>query len=133
MSEKIKNLRMNTNAAMEYFKTNLAFTLGPVELKEMMLENNIKIIDVRAKEDYNISHIPNAENIEYDELKNKITNDNEYFSKTEINVVYCYNYLCHLADKAAYVIAKAGFPVMVMQGGFKSWTEDFHFAVVTDN
>ena len=51
-------------------------------------------------------------------------------TKDEINVVYCYNHLCHLGDRTAFRLAEAGYPVMVMQGGFKSWTEEFHFAVV---
>ncbi len=125
MSEKIKELRVNTEGAMNYFAKNLAFTLGPVELKEMLEKNNIKLIDVRAKEDYDISHLPNAINLPYSELKENM----ESLSKEDINVVYCYNHLCHLGDRAAFRLAEAGYPVMVMQGGFKSWTEEFHFAV----
>ena len=125
MSEKIKELRVNTEKAMNYFAKNLAFTLGPVELKEMLEKNNIKLIDVRAKEDYDISHLPNAINLPYSELKENM----ESLSKEDINVVYCYNHLCHLGDRAAFRLADAGYPVMVMQGGFKSWTEEFHFAV----
>lgn len=125
MSEKIKELRVNTEEAMNYFAKNLAFTLGPVELKEMLEKNNIKLIDVRAKEDYDISHLPNAINLPYSELKENM----ESLSKEDINVVYCYNHLCHLGDRAAFRLAEAGYPVMVMQGGFKSWTEEFHFAV----
>lgn len=125
MSEKIKELRVNTEKAMNYFAKNLAFTLGPVELKEMLEKNNIKLIDVRAKEDYDISHLPNAINLPYSELKENM----ESLSKDEINVVYCYNHLCHLGDRTAFRLAEAGYPVMVMQGGFKSWTEEFYFAV----
>lgn len=125
MSEKIKELRFDSEKARNYFAKNLAFTLGPVELKEMLEKNKVKLIDVRAKEDYDISHLPNAVNIPYEELKEQL----ETLSKEDINVVYCYNYLCHLGDRACFRIAEAGYPVMLMQGGFKSWTEDFHFAV----
>ena len=125
MNEKINEIRFDSELAMSYFTKNLAYTLGPVELKEMLEENRVKLIDVRAKEDYEISHLPNAINIPYMDLKEKY----DILSKDEINVVYCYNYLCHLADRAAFRLAENGFPVMVMQGGFKSWTEEFHFAV----
>ena len=37
MSEKIKELRRNTEDAMRFFEKNLAYTLGPVELKEMLV------------------------------------------------------------------------------------------------
>lgn len=131
MSEKIKNLRFNAKDASEFFAKNLAYTLGPVELKEMMTENEIKLIDVRAKEDFDISHLPNAINVPYADLKLELNSNTNIFSKEVINVVYCYNHLCHLADRAAYKLAESDYPVMVMQGGFKSWTEEFHFAVVS--
>lgn len=124
MSEKFKELRFDTDKAMEYFAKNLAYTLGPVELKEMLEENKVKLIDVRAKEDYDISHLPTAINIPYSELKEKML----LLSKEDINVVYCYNHLCHLGYRAAFMLAESEYPVMVMQGGFKSWTEEFHFA-----
>ncbi len=133
MGEKIRKIRFDSKEARDFFAKNLAYTLGPVELKEMIEENQVKLIDVRAKEDYDISHIPNAISMPYDILKDCIENKNAELSKEEINVVYCYNYLCHLGDRAAYKLAEAGYPVMLMQGGFKSWTEDFHFAVISEN
>jgi len=131
MSEKISKLRRDTKEAREFFAKNLAYTLGPVELKEMLEENKVKLIDVRAKEDYEISHIPNSINITYTDLKEGLKNETLELSKEDLHVVYCYNYLCHLGDRAAYKLADEGYQVMLLQGGFKSWTEDFHFAVVT--
>lgn len=133
MSEEIKKLRFDTKGARVFFAKNLAYTLGPVELKEMIEENKVKLIDVRAKEDYDISHIPNSINMPYKKIKEDLAKDKIELSKEDINVVYCYNNLCHLGDRAAYKLADAGYPVMVMQGGFKSWTEDFHFAVISKN
>ena len=132
MSEQIKKIRLETDNARDFFAKNLAYTLGPVELKEMIEENKVKLIDVRAEEDYKISHIPNSINLPYEKIKEDLANDKIELSKEDINVVYCYNNLCHLGDRAAYKLADAGYPVMVMQGGFKSWTEDFHFAVVSE-
>lgn len=131
MSEEIRKIRFETDNARDFFAKNLAYTLGPVELKEMIEENKVKLIDVRAAEDYNISHIPNSVNMPYEKIKEDLLNEKIELSKEDINVVYCYNNLCHLGDRAAYKLADAGYPVMVMQGGFKSWTEDFHFAVVS--
>ena len=132
MSEEIRNLRMETSVARDFFAKNLAYTLGPVELKEMIEENKVKLIDVRADEDYNISHIPNSVSMPYEKIKEDLLNNKIELSKEDINVVYCYNNLCHLGDRAAYKLADAGYPVMVMQGGFKSWTEDSHFAVISE-
>lgn len=133
MSEQIKKIRFETDIARDFFAKNLAYTLGPVELKDMIEENKIRLIDVRAEEDYKISHIPNSINLPYGKIKEDLANGQIELSKEDINVVYCYNNLCHLGDRAAYKLADAGYPVMVMQGGFKSWTEDFHFAVVSEN
>ena len=132
MSEQIKKIRFETDNARDFFAKNLAYTLGPVELKEMIEENKIRLIDVRAEEDYKISHIPNSINLPYEKIKEDLENGKINLSKEDINVVYCYNNLCHLGDRAAYKLADAGYPVMVMQGGFKSWTEDFHFAVISE-
>ncbi len=65
MSEQIKKIRFETDIARDFFAKNLAYTLGPVELKDMIEENKIRLIDVRAEEDYKISHIPNSINLPY--------------------------------------------------------------------
>ena len=54
----IQNIRNNSEKAECYFSKKLAFTLGPVELKELSEERNVKIIDVRMRSDYEIGHIP---------------------------------------------------------------------------
>ena len=123
LNEEIENLRKNTKEAEKYFKKALAYTLGPVELKELMLKNNIKIIDVRDKADYEIAHIPEAISIPYIELLKKL---NE-LSQEEITVVYCYNQQCHLGLRACLKLTDYGYPCMHLEGGFKVWQEDFGF------
>lgn len=126
MIENVKELRVNTQRAKDFFEEKLAYTLGPVELKAMMAKDNIRLIDVRAKEDYDEGHFPEAISIPKDELKDKL----EMLSKDQVNVVYCYNAQCHLAASSAYTLAKNGYPVMELDGGFKTWVEDFGFEVV---
>ncbi len=124
--EKILNIRNNSEEASNYFSKKLAFTLGPVELKELSEEKNIKIIDVRLESDYQVGHIPGAISIPYE----KITDKMKELNKDDLHVVYCYNNFCHLGSKAAYMLAKNTFPVMLLEGGFKTWAEDFRFAIV---
>lgn len=126
MHEKIKEIRFNSEKAQCFFSKCLAFTLGPVELKDLMDEGRVKVVDVRQAEDYEISHIPSAISIPYDVLDKKL----EELSKDEVTVVYCYNQQCHLGAKACLTLADYGYPVMLLEGGFKTWTEDFRFAVV---
>ncbi len=124
--EKIQEIRNNTEKAECYFSKKLAFTLGPVELKELSEERYVKIIDVRLQADYEIGHIPGAVSIPYEEMPEKM----KELNKEDLHIVYCYNNYCHLGARAAYLLAKNTFAVMELSGGFKTWSEEFRFAVV---
>lgn len=124
MHDKIKEIRFDSDKAKCFFSKMLAFTLGPVELKDLMDEGNINVVDVRQPQDYEIAHIPNAISIPKDQLENNM----DKLSKEKVTVVYCYNQQCHLGAKAALILADYGYPVMLLEGGFKTWTEDFRFA-----
>lgn len=126
MNKNINELRHNTQNATKFFADRLAYTLGPVELTQMLKENKVKLIDVRAKEAYKEEHIEGAISIPKDEIESRL---NE-LSKNDVHVVYCYNQQCHLAAAAAYNLASAGYPVMELEGGIKVWIEDFGFEVV---
>lgn len=126
MSEYIDKIRYDSEASEDFFAEKLAFTLGPVELKKMLADGKVKLIDVRAKEDFNEGHIPAAISIPKAELVEKLTQ----LSKEDVHVVYCYNQQCHLGAAAALVLAKNGYPVMELDGGFDVWQEDFKFEVV---
>lgn len=126
MCEDIKNLRNNTEKAEHFFAKKLAFSVGPVELKELSEKENIKIIDVRHRADYEIAHIPMAISIPYEEMESRLNELN----KDELHVVYCYNPYCHLGARAAHLLAKNQIPVMELCGGFKVWAEDFRYTTV---
>lgn len=125
MNQYINNIRRDSEAATDFFAEKLAFTLGPVELQHMLDENKVKLIDVRRKEDYDESHIPQAISIPKAELIDKLTQ----LSKNDIHVVYCYNQQCHLGAAAALTLAQNGYPVMELEGGFDIWVNGFGFAV----
>ena len=125
MNDKVKNLRMTPEEAQNYFARILAFTLGPVELKTLTEENEVILVDVRRSEDYEISHIPGAISIPKDDIEDNL----DKLSKDKINVVYCYNQQCHLGARAALILADYEYPVMLLEGGFQVWKEDFRFAV----
>ncbi len=110
----------NTSAkALEYFKNKMAFTTGPMELDAVRAHTTeYAIIDVRAEKDYAEEHIPGAINLPQSEWGNF-----ENLSKDKLNVVYCYSQVCHLAAKACVELAKAGFRVIELEGGFSEWKE----------
>lgn len=123
MSEYIDKIRHDTEAATGFFAEKLAFTLGPVELKKMLEDKKVKLIDVRRIEDYTEGHIPGAISIPKSDLAEKLTQ----LSKDDVHVVYCYNQQCHLGAAAALVLAKSGYPVMELEGGFDVWVNGFGF------
>lgn len=126
MHEKIKEIRFNSEKAQCFFSKLLAFTLCPVELKELMDEENVRVVDVRRVEDYEVSHIPSAISIPCDEMDKNL----DKLSKDGVTVVYSYSCECSLAARAALTLADYGYPVMLLTGGFKTWTEDFRFVTV---
>jgi rhodanese-related sulfurtransferase len=104
--------------AEEYFKAKMAFTTGPIELERTIKGNEMNVVDVRAAEDYAEGHIPGAVNFPKDKW-----NTLSGLRKDKINVLYCYSQVCHLAATAAVEFAGKGYPVMELEGGFRSWKE----------
>lgn len=125
MDEKLKKYRYNTDKAEKFFSKLMAYTIGPAELKEMMTEYHVKIIDVRDWNDYNEGHIPNAISIPRPQLEAKL----EELSKDDLHIIYCYNQQCHLALCACRLLASKGYPCMHLDGGYKTWSQDFQFAI----
>lgn len=116
---KDKLLTFEHKKARDFFLEKISFLTGPFELKEMIEENieDINIIDVRKYEDYIDGHIPFAEHIPFDTFEEHLN----MLEKDKINIFYCYNSFCKLGAKACYMAADKGYPVMLLEGGFKVW------------
>lgn len=107
----------NPVKAKEFFEDKISFTTGPVEVDRMIKEHeDILVVDVRAEEDYARGHVPGAVNLPRERWGMPVGLDRE-----KINIVYCYSHVCHLAAHAALELARQGFPVMEMEGGFEEW------------
>jgi rhodanese-related sulfurtransferase len=107
--------------AKAYFENRLAFTTGPVELEHMIKsgQSNFVIVDVREAEDFAKGHIAGAIN-----LPKGTWDKPEGLRKDKTNIVYCYTQVCHLAANACAAFAGQGYPVMELEGGFKTWKEN---------
>jgi len=121
----LTNITKQTDRAKAFFEDKLAFTLGPVELKEMLNNSDIQIVDVRNRDDYEKDHIPNAISIPGKDLDNFINK----LSKDKTTIVYCYSQQCHLGAKTALRLAERGYPVMEMDGGYDAWKNIYGFNV----
>ena len=106
--------------AVQYFESKLAFEIGPVGLHYALKDKEpIQIIDLRTPELYAKGHIPGAINLAYEDLEKSLNK----LSKDKTTVVYCYDIVCHLAAKAALLLAKKGYKVKELYGGWQDWIE----------
>jgi rhodanese-related sulfurtransferase len=105
------------DGASRFFAARLAFTTDPFGVNGMIERGeDIIIVDVRQPSDYRAGHIPGAVN-----LPNGKWHTAAGLSKDKLNVLYCYSQTCHLAAAAALELARQGYPVAEMEGGFDTW------------
>jgi rhodanese-related sulfurtransferase len=116
----IETMSYDATEAQEYFARKVAFTTGPVEVNHQIEDGeNINIVDVREREDYEKGHVPGALNLPKDRWDTM-----SCLRKDALNILYCYSATCHLAAKAAVRFAGEGYQVMEMDGGFEAWKEN---------
>ena len=117
--EEIWKAAQDAGKAKDFFKAKLAHTIGPDRLKHLIDKHldEFNLIDVRKYEDYIKGHIPYAVHIPYDQMEDQLVK----LSKDKVNILYSYSFLCQLSQKAAYMLADKGYPVMEVIGGFKGW------------
>ena len=82
------------------------------ELKEILLENNYVIVDVRTADEFNGGHIKDALNIPYDEI-----NESTELDKGKTIMVYCKS--GNRSKKAYDILVKMGYDVYDL-GAFDS-------------
>ena len=117
--EEIWKAAQDAGKAKDFFKAKLAHTIGPDRLKHLIDKHldEFNLIDVRKYEDYIKGHIPYDVHIPYDQMEDQLVK----LSKDKVNILYSYSFLCQLSQKAAYMLADKGYPVMEVIGGFKGW------------
>lgn len=122
-----KNIQ-DSKAAVAFFTHELEFKSSPHGVKRAIKENsqNITIVDVRARKDFEKGHIPGAINIPYHDHKSFDGDEKEFkgLRKDGYNYIYCYEMLCNLGAKAAKKFGSLGYPVKEVVGGFKTWKDD---------
>jgi rhodanese-related sulfurtransferase len=121
------NVTKDTKRGNEFFQEKMAFTLSPMTLKEILDDPNITIVDVRKREDYEKSHIPNAISIPAKDLSISMNK----LSKDKITILYCYSQQCHLAASVAVKTTENGYPTTELEGGFDAWKNIYEFNVVS--
>lgn len=103
-----------------FFEEKLA--LEPISMEELAerLENdNLTLIDVRPREEYENGHIPKAISLTLTELKT----DNYKLSKNKKIVAYCRGPYCVLAAEAARFLTSKGYKVTIMKEDINKWEQ----------
>jgi rhodanese-related sulfurtransferase len=115
----------DSKKAAEFFEAELDFKTNPYGVNRMIEEKakDIIIVDVRSAEDFAKGHIPGAINLPFEKYNNFTGSETNFpgLTKDKVNIVYCYELLCNLAQKAAKSFASLGYPVKEMAGGFEEW------------
>ena len=118
---KDKLLTHDSSKARDYFLKELSFKMSVYELDEKIKNciEELNIIDVRKYDDYIDGHIPFAIHVPFDSLEEHLV----MFEKDRLNIVYSYCPYCKMALKTAYILAEKGYPVMILNGGYKIWNK----------
>jgi len=113
-------LTRDQQLAVEHFERKLQFEIGPIGVKRAAdAGEKLQIIDLRTPELFAKGHVPSAINLSFDELEQGASR----LDKNTPVVVYCYNITCNLAAKAALSLAKKGFPVKELVGGYEEYAK----------
>src|SRR5262249_5874149 len=104
-----------------YYETKMEAEWGPYDLNHALEENrqNVVIVDTRAPEAFAEEHIPGAINIPTDQLESRLSE----LPKDKHIVPYCWTIVCHLATRAASILARKGYRVHELAGGIGMWKE----------
>jgi rhodanese-related sulfurtransferase len=112
-------LTKEAQQAVEHFERKLNFEVGPIGLDRLIKSGQpVQVIDLRTKELFDKGHVPGAINIAFEDLEKSLTK----FKPDVPTVVYCYDIVCNLSTRAALDLAKKGYKVKELVGGFEEWT-----------
>jgi rhodanese-related sulfurtransferase len=115
-------LKLQRLSGADYFQQKLTYEIGPRALHHLIdSRQELQLVDVRQPEDFARGHIHEAVNLPFEGAE-----PNVYIyqlSKHIPVVVYSDDEDCTLALEAAYLLARNGYPVRVLMGGFAGWRQ----------
>lgn len=107
-------LSVNASAQSDSIKT-----VDAAQFAEIIKSDSIFLVDVRTAEEYAAGHIANAKNV--DVLKPDFKDQVEVLPKDKEIAVYCRSGKRSLI--AANTLAKMGYKVINLRGGWKEWQQ----------
>ena len=110
--------------AVKFFEEKIKYEIDPYSVRHIVDEKdkNYIIVDVRDNNSYKAGHVPTAINVQRMDLKKHINK----LPKNKTIITYCYHVVCFAAPAVAFELAKKGYKVMEMIGGFDEWQKHGH-------
>lgn len=105
----VRNFRESNNHPLQ--------TLSSSELVSKMESEDVTIVDVRPKQEFEEGHISKAINIPVDNLSEKI----KELPKDKEVVAYCRGPFCVFADEAVKLLNEKGYTAKRLDNGFPEW------------
>ncbi|MGH7619882.1 MAG: ArsR/SmtB family transcription factor [Gemmatimonadaceae bacterium] len=87
------------------------------ELRQLMREGDVTVVDVRPSEEFDAGHIPGALSVPVPELKRRLRE----IPKSKEVIAYCRGRYCVYSLEAVTLLRKHGFKARRAQEGFPDW------------
>jgi rhodanese-related sulfurtransferase len=101
-----------------FFEDKLEFETSPNEVKLKIEQGQkLSIIDLRQPKEFAQGHVPGATNILLDDLEERLLT----LDRSVPVIVYCYDCVSRLSTHAALRLARRGFKVTELIGGYEGW------------
>lgn len=111
------------SAAERFFAARLAFETDPSDLYAQMRDGaeQVVVVDSRAREAWDMGHVAGAVHLPRPEIAAR---HREILDRDALVVVYCWGPGCNGGVKAALELARLGYRVKEMIGGFEYWSRE---------
>lgn len=86
-------------------------------LLEIMAKEDVVILDMRSKSEFDEGHLPNAINLSIDDLTQQL----ETVDKNSTLVAYCSGPYCTFSEKAVEILRKNGYAAYHYKSGYPDW------------
>ena len=115
---------MSAKGAVKFFTEKLEYTTSPTDVRRMLdkKDKDHVFVDVRDPDSYKAGHIPGALSVPAAMMPDTLSR----LPKKKVLVLYCYNIVCYAAPKAALYLAKKGYTVVELVGGFEEYRKQGH-------
>lgn len=93
--------------------------VSPEELQALLQRDEITLLDVRPRPEFQSGHLPGAVSIPLDELENRL----DQLPRHKPVVAYCRGPYCGYADQALDLLSRHGWSVFRLEEGVAEWQQ----------